>query len=80
MFGILAICGDIGCSAGPWLAGKLSDSVSRGKLSPSLWSGRGLDPEQTGLRTGLLAAVLFPLLMFIVLLLFHRKKADKDMS
>lgn len=74
MFGILAIFGDIGCSAGPWIAGIISDGVTTGKLAPSLWSGWGLDPEQIGLRSGLLTAVLFPAVMLAGLLLYKNKR------
>lgn len=72
MFGILAICGDLGCSIGPWLAGKISDQVKTSGRTLSLWTNRNLDPEQLGLRSGLLVAVIFPLAIAVSLLIFRR--------
>ncbi len=74
MFGIVAVCGDIGCSFGPWLAGKVSDYVQSSGRTLSVWAGRGLNLEQAGLRTGLLIAVIFPVLIAISLLTFRKKK------
>lgn len=76
MFGILAICGDLGCSAGPWLAGKISDSVQKSKFVLFPWAGSTLDLEQIGLRSGLLIGALFPVFMLLGLFLFKRKTMD----
>jgi fucose permease len=73
MFGILAICGDLGCSFGPWLAGKISDTVQTTGRILSFWRNSSLDLEQIGLRSGILAAVFFPILIAISLLIFKRK-------
>lgn len=73
MFGILAICGDIGCSIGPWLAGFTSDNVQRTGNSLSLWLNKGLNLEQIGLRSGLLIAIIFPTLMLIGLVTFKKR-------
>lgn len=78
MFGILAICGDLGCSIGPWLAGKISDNVQRTGQSLSFWQNSGLDFEQIGLRSGLLIAIIFPSLMLLGLIIFRKKKALKE--
>ncbi len=51
MFALLALAGDIGCSAGPTLAGFASGILS------------------DNLRYGILAAIIFPALLFICLLL-----------
>lgn len=75
MFGILAICGDIGCSLGPWLAGIISDRVKETGQSLSIWMNRGLNFDQIGLRSGLLVASIFPALMFIGLVLIKKKKS-----
>jgi fucose permease len=77
MFGILAICGDLGCSFGPWLAGKVSDNVQATGQTLSLWMNSSLDLEQIGLRSGLLTAVLFPTLTALSLLLFKRKRTKE---
>ena len=64
MFAVLALAGDVGCSVGPGLVGVISNQVQNtealGFLS-SLVS--GTDLTQIGLKTGLLVAILFPLLM-----------------
>ena len=74
MFGLMAVCGDLGCSFGPWLAGVLSEYVQTTGNTLSFWANSTLATEQIGLRTGLLAAVVFPLIMATALLIFHRKK------
>ena len=75
--GILAICGDIGCAIGPWIAGILSNYIQKAGRSLSIWMNQGLDLEQQGLRLGLLACTIFPVLMLLGLLTFHRKKLHK---
>ncbi len=74
MFGILAVCGDLGCSFGPWLAGKISDYVQTSGQTLTIWMNSTLDYEQMGLRSGLLVATLFPILMASSLIIFHRRK------
>lgn len=76
MFGLLAVFGDLGCSFGPWLAGKISDTVQVTGRTLTIWAGSSLDLEQIGLRSGLLAAALFPLLMGLSLLIFKRKNTS----
>lgn len=66
LFTCLALAGDAGCSLGPWVTGLVSDLV---QVSHS-----GADAAQFGLKVGLLAAVIFPLGMFVSLLLFPKKK------
>ncbi len=74
MFGVLAICGDLGCSFGPWLAGKISDNVKSSGRTLTVWIDRGLDVEQLGLRTGLLVAIIFPLMIAVSLIIFRKKR------
>lgn len=71
MFGVLAIFGDLGCSLGPWLAGKISDTVKNTGSTLSIWVNSGLDVEQLGLRSGLLTGMVFPLFMGLGLVLFQ---------
>ncbi len=61
MFGVLAVCGDIGCSLGPALTGAVSD----------LALGLGC-PEPLGLKAGMLAAGLFPAVLILCLGLSRR--------
>ena len=68
MFGVLAVCGDIGCSVGPALTGAVSDLLTRGQVS-----------EEMGLKAGMLCAAVFPVVMIVGLLLFSRlKKREQD--
>lgn len=64
MFGILAICGDLGGSIGPWLTGFISDLSQRSAFVESIGLARGVGLEQVGLRVGLLMGIVFPVLMF----------------
>ena len=80
MFGVLAVCGDLGCSFGPWLAGFISGYVKTTGYTLKIWAATALSLEQTGLRSGLLAASAFPLIMALSLFLFrkaHAKKANR---
>lgn len=55
LFALLAAFGDTGAGLGPWLVGLTADSVAAHA------------PEATGLRVGLLVALLFPLLLLPLL-------------
>lgn len=63
MFALLAILGDIGASLGPWVAGAVSDAAQTSTQLLQLGASSGLSAEQTGLKTGILAAILFPIIM-----------------
>ncbi|MBC5580224.1 MFS transporter [Anaerofilum sp. BX8] len=62
MFSLLALAGDLGGAVGPWLAGLVS-----GRFAAA-------GAEQAGLRGGLLAVTVFPLLMLAGVLVFHREQ------
>ena len=64
MFAALALAGDIGCSAGPGLVGIFVNASENGaewivRLFPNA------DAASAGLRTGLLFAAVFPLIMLL---------------
>lgn len=71
MFGILAICGDIGCSAGPWITGMISGYIVRGNRFMNFLPDKNMDIEQHAIHMGLLVAVAFPLIMLASLLLYR---------
>ena len=72
LFALLALGGDIGCSAGPWLTGIVSDGVSTLTDTAASW---GLSADQLALRSGLLCAAIFPVLLIIFIpVLTHKKK------
>ena len=72
MFGLLAICGDIGGAFVPWLAGVVSDGVQRSENMINLAAKVGLGIEQMGLKCGLLLGMIFPVCMLAVLLMLLR--------
>ena len=63
LFSLLALCGDIGCSLGPWLAGMVSDGVQRAGPLLALCARYGQEPQQLGLKAGLLCMLGFPVLL-----------------
>ncbi len=74
MFSVLALCGDLGCSFGPWLSGKVSDFSQSNEHIVTFASRFALDAEQAGLRTGMMISAIFPMIIFVGLLFFKDKK------
>ena len=65
LFALLALAGDVGCSLGPGLVGLISNAVQK---TPDIFTVNwfsGMDATGTGLKTGLLFAVIFPVIMLI---------------
>ena len=60
LFAILAAGGDIGAAFGPWLVGFIADRSQDVSWLHTVAVQTGLEPEQLGLRAGLLFAALFP--------------------
>ena len=58
MFAMLALAGDIGCSAGPTLVGMVSDAVGG------------------NMKAGILAGIIFPVVLLVCLLLWKKTKKD----
>ena len=71
MFAVLALAGDIGCSAGPGLVGVFVNLAENGvKLIPAA------DASSSGLKTGLLFAAVFPLIMIVGMKLLSKIKTE----
>lgn len=70
LFAFLALAGDVGCSLGPWITGKVSDVY----LAVNASAG-GSD----ALRAGLLAACVFPVIMILgcAVMLLSKKRRTK---
>ena len=72
------MCGDIGGSIGPWLAGLVSDGVQHLEQAAQTAVRIGMDIEQLGLKAGLLVCMIFPVCMLAMLLVlkcrFGREK------
>ncbi len=74
MFAMMAVGGDIGCSLGPWLTGIVSDFAENMPALLRMGERLSLDAEQTGLRAGILAGVIFPIFMVIGMGILSRPK------
>jgi fucose permease len=75
MFGMLAICGDLGGAIGPWLAGWVSDLAQQSTKLVAFGARNGLGMDQLGLKLGLLAAMVFPLALLIGILLLRKERS-----
>lgn len=78
MFGVMAICGDIGASAGPWITGLVSDFAQSAPLITQLSESTGQSLTQLGLKSGLLVGILFPILLVIGTILFKLLRKEKE--
>ncbi len=74
MFAILAAGGDIGCSFGPWLAGKVMDICGHVAVMQHAAQSIGISVEQLSLRFGMLAGVIFPVLGIVALSRLQKHK------
>lgn len=72
MFGLLAVFGDLGGSLGPWLAGVVSDAA---EAAPQAFS---FLPAGGAMKYGILAGVVFPLLMILGAALFSSPSGHKS--
>jgi fucose permease len=77
MFGLLAIFGDLGAAVGPWLAGLISDLTLQLRDITDIGQAYGLNPDQLGLKAGLLSAIIFPIMLTVGVFML-RKKASAD--
>lgn len=67
MFGLCALFGDLGCAAGPGIAGLVADAISNSPKMLELAANTGLSAEQIGLRGGILVGTVFPILLLVCL-------------
>ena len=73
MFAFLALAGDLGCSSGPGIVGMISEKVQDTGTSFLEYFLSGQDVTQLGMKTGLLVAIAFPILLIIGIFLLNRK-------
>jgi MFS family permease len=77
MFALLALAGDLGCSSGPGLVGLVSSRAQAGwRWAEGLFAGG----TQAALKTGLLFAIAFPLLMALTVALVQAAKNKGEIS
>ncbi len=77
MFGLLAVFGDVGASIGPWMAGLVSDLAQQSHKLLAIGQAYGMAPEQIGLKSGLLSAMIFPIMLTVSLAVMKEKREDK---
>ncbi len=78
MFALFAFAGDMGCTFGPMIIGAISDTViNNGNILGGFIEG---SPETVGMKTGILFAVIFPLVAIFASLILHLQKKKKDKS
>lgn len=75
LFAFLAASGDIGASVGPWIVGVISDNATSVAFIAKVAETYGMDAVQTGMRTGILVAALFPLGTLLCLLYIKKTKS-----
>ena len=77
-YALMASGGDLGASVAPQLMGIVTDAVSASSLGARLSEQLSLSPEQIGLKAGMLACAIFPILgivmLFVTIRFFKKKK------
>ena len=79
VYALLAAGGDLGASLSPQLLGIIADLVSKNDTAIKFALSSGISVEEIGMKAGMFAAALFPLLGFI-LLIFMDKYFKKHTS
>ncbi len=74
MFGVMAIFGDIGCSLGPWVAGRVSDVVKGMPEVIEYVTTTGMNLDGVAMKAGILTSVIYPIIMIIGLILLKKNK------
>lgn len=67
-YALMAAGGDLGASVSPQILGIIVDNVSVTEFAARLGNTLNISPEQVGLRIGMLATALFPLIGIVVIL------------
>lgn len=74
MFAVLALAGDMGCSTGPTIVGNISTFVQNSGSEFVRKIITGADMTEVGLKAGLAVVSIFPIVMFLSVMLLKRKK------
>ena len=77
MFALMAAGGDLGASVGPQMVGMITDAVIASPAMLERTAALSLLPEQLGMKVGMLAASVFPILSFFVYTILHKISAKK---
>lgn len=73
MFAILALAGDIGCSAGPGLVGFISNKVKNSMMTFTNSWFYGSSIIEISFKTGLLLATIFPFIMLVSVIVLRKR-------
>ncbi|MBQ8605997.1 MAG: MFS transporter [Clostridia bacterium] len=78
LYAIMAAGGDLGASVGPQLIGIITDSVMANEKAVAFASSLGISAQSLGLKAGMLAGAVFPMLAIFVFLyiLITKKTCD----
>ena len=79
MFGLLAVAGDMGCALGPYLTGQVSGFSQSLAAAPDICRNLGLSLEQFGLKAGLTAGLIFPILLTAGVLFFKKRTSGRTL-
>lgn len=74
LFAMMAAGGDLGASVGPQIIGVITDTVISIPTAAELSAFIGITPEQLGMKIGVLAGMMFPLVAIPVNLYLWKKK------
>lgn len=77
IYAMMAAGGDLGASVGPQLVGVITDAVIQNPSLITLTQNFDLMPEQLGMKAGMLAGMLFPLIAIPLFLHIHKTKKEE---
>ena len=81
-FALMAAGGDLGGSVAPQMLGAVVDAVSASDWAARMSVSLGLSTEQIGMKAGMLAAAIFPILGIglLIAMNFYFKQRTKEMQ
>ncbi len=79
-FALMAAGGDLGASVAPQLMGIVVDTVSASPMAADLGQALNLSAEQIGMKAGMLASAVFPILGTVLLLFMIRYFKKKEQA
>jgi len=77
MFALMAAGGDLGASVGPQMVGMITDAVIASPAMMERAAALALSPEQMGMKVGMLAASVFPVLSIVVYAILNKTSVKK---
>ena len=78
IYALMASGGDLGASVVPQLVGIVTDVVSESALAQTLGNQLSLTTEQVGMKAGMIAASIFPMMAIIVYAYIYKTRKRKE--